>query len=63
MASVREVIGIAQTSCGGILIEPLRKQTRDGKLYKRVGEIETKLVELAFAVAQRLGCPMQSPTP
>ena len=31
-----------------IFIEPLRKQTRDGKLYKRVGEIETKLVELAL---------------
>lgn len=30
------------------MIEPLRKQTRDGKLYKRVGEIETKLVELAL---------------
>ena len=28
------------------MIEPLRKQTRDGKLYKRVDEIEAKLVEL-----------------
>ena len=28
------------------LIEPLRKQTRDGKLYKRVDDIEAKLVQL-----------------
>lgn len=29
------------------MIPPLRKRTRDGKLYKRDGEIEAKLVELA----------------